>query len=106
MLHDTYGFPLEVTREMAELRGATVDADGFDEAMAAQRERSRAAAGSSGVATGDAADLARSVLAEHGPTDFVGREVASTQATVLAVTGGEHLSRPHAVLRRVRWSGG
>jgi alanyl-tRNA synthetase len=86
VLHDTYGFPLEVTREMAELRGATVDTEGFDEAMAAQRERSRSAAGNSGVETGDAADLARWVLAEHGPTDFVGREVASTQATVLAVT--------------------
>ncbi len=30
VLHDTYGFPLEVTREMAELRGAEVDVEGFE----------------------------------------------------------------------------
>ncbi len=39
-LHDTFGFPLEVTREMAELRGVKVDTDGFEEAMAEQRDRS------------------------------------------------------------------
>lgn len=94
VLHDTYGFPLEVTREMAELRGATVDSEGFEAAMAAQRERSRAASGDRGVDTGDEAELARSVLAEHGPTEFVGREVTRSAATVLAVTDeGLYLDR-------------
>ncbi|MCZ7628344.1 MAG: hypothetical protein M5U19_04455 [Microthrixaceae bacterium] len=74
--------------------------------MSAQRERSRAAAGSSGVETGDAADTARSVLAEHGPTVFVGREVASVRATVLAVTDEGVLSRPDTLLRRIRWPDG
>ncbi len=85
VLHDTYGFPLEVTREMAELRGATVDSEGFETAMEAQRQRSRSAAGPSGVETGADAELARSVLAGSGPTEFVGREVSTVQATVLAV---------------------
>ena len=89
VLHDTYGFPLEVTREMAELRGASVDIEGFEAAMAAQRERSRAAGGPSGVATDETAERARSVLAEHGPTEFVGREVDRAEATVLAVGDGE-----------------
>jgi alanyl-tRNA synthetase len=40
-LHDTFGFPIEMTVELAEERGLTVDRDGFDVAMAAQRERSR-----------------------------------------------------------------
>jgi alanyl-tRNA synthetase len=40
-LHDTFGFPLELTRELAEERGIEVDEEGFHEAMAAQRERSR-----------------------------------------------------------------
>ena len=40
-LHDTYGFPLELTRELADERGIEVDEEGFREAMAGQRERSR-----------------------------------------------------------------
>jgi alanyl-tRNA synthetase len=40
-LHDTFGFPLEVTRELAEERGLTVDEAGFQAAMAEQRARSR-----------------------------------------------------------------
>ncbi len=43
-LHDTYGFPLELTRELAQERGIEVDEEGFREAMTAQRERSRRAA--------------------------------------------------------------
>jgi alanyl-tRNA synthetase len=42
-LHDTYGFPLEVTQEIAELKGVDVDVAGFDAAMAEQRERAKAA---------------------------------------------------------------
>jgi alanyl-tRNA synthetase len=40
-LHDTFGFPLELTRELARERGLEVDEDGFKAEMAAQRERSR-----------------------------------------------------------------
>ena len=40
-LHDTFGFPLELTRELAGERGLTVDEGGFAAAMAEQRERSR-----------------------------------------------------------------
>jgi alanyl-tRNA synthetase len=40
-LHDTFGFPIDLTVEMAAERGVTVDRAGFDEAMAEQRERSR-----------------------------------------------------------------
>jgi alanyl-tRNA synthetase len=42
-LHDTFGFPLELTLELAAERGLSVDTDGFRAAMAAQRERSRSA---------------------------------------------------------------
>jgi len=40
-LHDTFGFPLELTRELASQRGMDVDEEGFRSAMAAQRDRSR-----------------------------------------------------------------
>ena len=93
-LHDTYGFPLEVTVEMAELREVTVDVDGFDEEMAAQRERSRAGSRKASVAHGDDADAERALLAASGPTEFVGREVLSCEATVLALIGdGVYLDR-------------
>ena len=41
VLHDTYGFPFELTREMADERGLSVDAAAFDEAMTEQRTRAR-----------------------------------------------------------------
>ncbi|MDY0055007.1 MAG: alanine--tRNA ligase [Methyloversatilis sp.] len=42
-LHDTYGFPLDLTADICRERGVTVDTEGFDAAMAAQREQARAA---------------------------------------------------------------
>jgi len=45
LLHDTFGFPLELTRELAEERGLVVDEEGFAAAMAEQRDRSRRATG-------------------------------------------------------------
>ena len=42
-LHDTFGFPIELTQEIAAARGVGVDVDGFDQEMSRQRERARAA---------------------------------------------------------------
>ena len=86
-LHDTYGFPLEVTREFVELGGYELDVAGFDAAMANQRANSKAAAKSTGVASDDEAGEFHAVLDEHGQTTFVGREEDDAQATVLAVIG-------------------
>ena len=69
-LHDTYGFPIELTRERARERGLAVDEDGFTRLMAEQRERSRTAAGS-GAGVERAAELAR---APGFATEFVGYE--------------------------------
>jgi alanyl-tRNA synthetase len=84
-LHDTYGFPLEVTTEIAEGRGFAVDRAGFDAAMADQRERARRSGKKGSVAVGDEADAFAAVLDAHGTTDFVGREQFDVEATVLAV---------------------
>ena len=86
-LHDTYGFPLEVTQEMAELRGFSVDVAGFDADMAAQRQRSRASAKMSGVDATETGEAERALLAASGPTVFTGREEDTSTATVLAVIG-------------------
>jgi alanyl-tRNA synthetase len=67
-LHDTYGFPLELTRELALERGLPVDEDGFERLMAGQRDRSRA---------GKAGELERAAefAREAGfVTEFVGYE--------------------------------
>ncbi|MBS1848999.1 MAG: alanine--tRNA ligase, partial [Actinobacteria bacterium] len=84
-LHDTYGFPLEVTSEIASERGFTVDLEGFESEMAAQRTRAKAAARTTGVVTGDAAAAFASTLSEHGTTEFTGRAENVSKARVLAV---------------------
>jgi alanyl-tRNA synthetase len=84
-LHDTYGFPLEVTTEITAERGFDVDLAGFDQAMAAQRTRAKANAKSTGVATGRDAEAFAALLDAHGTTDFTGREENTSKATVLGV---------------------
>ena len=86
-LHDTHGFPVELTEELARDAGVEVDRAGFDAAMAEQRERARAAAKS--VRAGDEAAY-RALLDEEGATTFVGRGIENYEvpARVLAVLEG------------------
>jgi len=79
-LHDTLGFPIDLTREIAAERGRGVDVEGFESRMQAQRERAR------GVALGRADE--RDVTAVIGalePTTFTGRDEYESSATVQAV---------------------
>ena len=87
-LHDTHGFPVELTEELARDAGVEVDRAGFDAAMAAQRERARAAAKS--TRAGDEAAY-RSLLEAVGSTPFVGRGQGNYEvpAQVVAVLEGE-----------------
>jgi alanyl-tRNA synthetase len=72
-LHDTHGFPVELTEELARDAGVEVDRAGFDAAMAAQRTRARAAARS--ARAGDESAY-RALLESEGTTQFVGRTAA------------------------------
>ena len=87
-LHDTHGFPVELTEELAHDAGVEVDRAGFDAAMAAQRERARAAAKSSRA--GDEA-VYRALLEAEGQTSFVGRGQQNYEvpARVVAVLEGD-----------------
>ncbi|QXC61861.1 alanine--tRNA ligase [Aquihabitans sp. G128] len=85
LLHDTHGFPLEVTTEITEQRGYGVDQAGFDVDMAEQRRRAREGGKKGAVAVGDEADAFAAVLAAHGTSEFVGREVFELEATVVGV---------------------
>ncbi len=86
-LHDTHGFPVELTEELARDAGVEVDRVGFDAAMREQRERARAAAKSSRA--GDEAAY-RAILDAEGQTTFVGRGLHNYEAParVLAVLEG------------------
>jgi alanyl-tRNA synthetase len=87
-LHDTHGFPVELTEELARDAGVAVDRAGFDAAMAEQRDRARAAAKSSRA--GDEA-VYRGLLEADGTTTFVGRGVENYEvpARVVAVLEAE-----------------
>lgn len=93
-LHDTYGFPFEVTQETAELQGFEVDTAGFESAMGDQRARARAAGKGGSVATGDEVTEQQRLLAEHGPTIFTGRDEYETEATIIGIVDdGLYLDR-------------
>ncbi len=83
LLHDTYGFPLELTQEIASERSVTVDIAGFEAAMSEQRTRAKAAR----AAVREAAnvDAYRHIVEEHGTTVFQGYVTDSAAARVLAV---------------------
>jgi alanyl-tRNA synthetase len=84
-LHDTHGFPIELTREIAVDRGAEVDEAGFAAAMQRQREQSREAG--KGVPVADQANLGyyREILDQFGPSIFTGYGGTEGEGRVLAV---------------------
>ena len=82
-LHDTYGFPIDLTIEIAAEQGLTVDEEGFRRLMAEQRERARSdARAKKGEAGSTEAYL---LLRELGATEFTGYEALDTDAQVLGV---------------------
>jgi alanyl-tRNA synthetase len=84
-LYDTFGFPLDLTELMAAERGYSVDVDGFERALEAQRSRSRADRAASGVVLDDAADAEGWVELADGPQTFVGYDTLGADTVVLAV---------------------
>jgi alanyl-tRNA synthetase len=88
-LHDTHGFPIELTREIAAGRGAGVDDEGYGLAMQRQREQSREAG--RGKTGGAQANLPayREIVEQFGPSVFTGHTALGGQARVLAVLDGE-----------------
>ena len=85
-LHDTYGFPLEVTEEICAECQVDVDLDGFRMAMAKQQDRARSARKGPAVGSGD--DGLPALLERHGPTHFVGHQDDEADAVVLHVGDG------------------
>ncbi|WP_304117409.1 alanine--tRNA ligase [Mycolicibacterium bacteremicum] len=82
-LHDTYGFPIELTLEMAAEAGLSVDEEGFRGLMAEQRRRAKADAAARKQAHTDLS--AYRDLVDGGPTEFTGFDELSTEARILGI---------------------
>ncbi|MEX2203446.1 MAG: alanine--tRNA ligase [Actinomycetota bacterium] len=81
-LHDTFGFPKELTRELAEDAGLQIDEARFDELMAEQRDRAKRAA-----KKGRAEEELAGVASQVGKTEFVGYETLEADGTVVGLLG-------------------
>ncbi|MDX2216411.1 MAG: alanine--tRNA ligase [Oculatellaceae cyanobacterium bins.114] len=94
ILYDTYGFPLELTQEIAEEKGLTVDAAGFEAEMEQQRQRSQAAHETIDLTVQGSLDK----LAEHlHETSFLGYNQASSPAEVkLLLVAGQPVDSAEA----------
>ncbi|NJN49463.1 MAG: alanine--tRNA ligase, partial [Alkalinema sp. RL_2_19] len=86
-LYDTYGFPLELTQEIAEEKGLTVDIEGFEAEMEQQRDRARSAHKSIDLTVQGSLDQLAAAIQQ---TDFLGYTKANSVATVeLLLQAGE-----------------
>ena len=83
LLHDTYGFPIDLTLEMAEESGLSVDRDGFKALMAEQRDRAKEDARAKKLGGVDLSVY--SSLRQLGVTKFTGYEELETNAKVLGI---------------------
>ncbi|MBB3604273.1 alanyl-tRNA synthetase [Mycolicibacterium sp. BK556] len=82
-LHDTYGFPIELTLEMAAEAGLSVDELGFRELMAEQRRRAKADAAARKHAHADLSAFRE--LVDAGPTEFTGFDELTSEARILGI---------------------
>ena len=88
-LYDTYGFPVDLTKDILEEQGITVDEEGFNALMAEQRERARAARKNAGM---DAWKGENSVFQQLMANTFVGYERMECETAVKAVIKGNELA--------------
>ena len=88
-LNDTFGFPLDLTREIAAEQGIEVDEEGFHAEMTKQKERARAERLKKNI-SGWSADLFGSL--EAAPTVFTGYDTLNDQGTVVALSDEETLT--------------
>ena len=86
-LHDTYGFPIDLTLEMASEQGLQVDEEGFRRLMAEQRQRAKQDSLDKKTGNADISVFA-GLLAKSGPVVFTGYDEISGEATVTGLLAG------------------
>ena len=84
-LHDTFGFPFELTKEIASDRGVTVDESGYETAMDAQRKRARDHSKAGVITPEEIGALWREIRTKGGPTKFLGYEQTAAEVVVVDV---------------------
>ncbi len=84
-LHDTFGFPVDLTVDMAAEYGIRVDRDGFEAAMAEQKARSRKGTKADLARHAELGDLYQSILRRVGETKFLGYETTEAEGRVVAI---------------------
>ena len=84
-LHDTYGFPIDLTVELAGEYGVRVDLAGFEVALAEQRDRSRSGRKADVARQAELMALYDSIARQTGHTTFTGYETTATDARVVAI---------------------
>ncbi|MBF4564961.1 alanine--tRNA ligase [Plantibacter sp. VKM Ac-2876] len=88
LLHDTYGFPIDLTLEIAEEAGLSVDRDAFDSLMTAQRQRAKADAKAKKSVLADLSVY--SDIRAKGETVFTGYTELETESRILGIIVGGH----------------
>ena len=88
LLHDTYGFPLELTQEIASERLVEVDLEGFEREMSGQRERAKQAR-KGGAVSDEKLAVYRGILDDTGLTTFTGYTDTENIAKIVAVVDGD-----------------
>ena len=86
-LHDTYGFPIDLTLEMASEQGLAVDEEGFRRLMAGQRQRAKQDAQDKKTGNADISVFA-GLLAKSGPVVFTGYDEVTGEAAVAGLLAG------------------
>lgn len=86
LLYDTYGFPLDLTEDIAEENGLAVDRAGFEKSMQEQRERARAARQDTGMLAGQ--EVYSEIGHKIGPTEFTGYGQTSGKANIMGLIAG------------------
>ena len=84
-LHDTYGFPIDLTVELAAEYGVRTDLAGFQDALAEQRERSRSGTKADLARTAELASRYNGLLGRTAPTEFLGYETLAAEGRVVAI---------------------
>jgi alanyl-tRNA synthetase len=88
-LHDTFGFPIDLTVELAAEYGVRTDLAGFEDALAEQRERSRSGTKAELTRTAELGARYAAILGRTGPTEFLGYETLTAEGRVLAILRDE-----------------
>jgi alanyl-tRNA synthetase len=84
-LHDTYGFPVDLTVELAAEYGVGVDRSGFERALAEQRDRSRSGRKAELSRHAELAALYGAIQGRHGDSTFLGYETTTADGRVVAI---------------------